>query len=152
MPSLQPILLGAALVLVAGVTEAQQAPRFTRESVLEPAIVEDRVLVENVRADLARVRVAEEAYHAANQTYASELADLPGLKLSDGVSVVILMSDANSWRAAATHPSLPGAEVVYVTRVAEGEPSATMEQGGTGRRPGAKGDRGPPVPAARLAS
>ena len=148
--SVQPILLGAALVLVAGVAQAQQSVHFTRESILEPAVVEDRVLVDSVRADLARVRVAQEAYYAANGTYASELADLTGVQLSEGVSVVIVMSDSKGWRAEATHASLAGAEVVQVTRLAEGEPRPTMNHGGTGAVGGAR----PPAaaPAARVAS
>ena len=139
MSSVPSNLLGAALVLVSGAAQAQQSLHFTRESILEPAIVEDRVLVDNVRADLARVRVAQEAYYTANQTYASELADLTGVKLSDGVNVVILMSDSKGWRAEATHPSLPGAEVVSVTRLEEGEPRPTMEHGGMRGGSGAVG-------------
>ena len=152
--SVQPILLGAALVLVAGVAQAQQSVHFTRESILEPAVVEDRVLVDSVRANVARVRVAEEAYYAANGTYASELADLTGVQLSEGVSVVIVMSDSKGWRAEATHPSLPGAEVVEVTRLAEGEPRPTMNHGGTGGGRDAAGGARPAAAAqaVRIAS
>jgi hypothetical protein len=137
----QPILLGAALVLVAGVGQAQQSVHFTRESILEPAVVEDRVLVDSVRANVARVRVAEEAYYAANGTYASELADLTGVQLSEGVTVVIVMSDSKGWRAEATHPSLPGAEVVEVTRLAEGDTAPDDEPRRHGGRQGRGGRR-----------
>jgi hypothetical protein len=148
----RPILLGAALVLAAGVAEAQEQLHFMRESVLRPAASEDRVLVDKVREDLARVRVAEEAYYAANQTYASELSDLKGVKLSSGTSVVILMSSPKGWKAEATHPSLAGAEVVHVMRLAAGEKCPMMEMGGMkggmggmGGMGGKKADAAPPA-------
>ena len=130
MRYIRPILLGAALVLAAGVAQAQQQLHFMRESVLRPAVVEDKVVVDKVREDLAKIRAAEEAYFAANQTYAPELSDLKGIKLSSGTEVVILMSGPKGWKAEATHPSLPGAEVVHVMRLAAGESCPMMEQGG----------------------
>ena len=128
MRFIRPVLLGAALVLVAGVAQAQEQLHFMRESVLRPAVEEDRILVNRVREDLARVRAAEESYHAANQTYAAELSDLSGLQLSSGASVVILMSGSKGWQAEAIHPSLPDAEVVHVMRLAPGE-GCPIEQG-----------------------
>ncbi|HEX5819894.1 MAG TPA: hypothetical protein VFY20_13490 [Gemmatimonadales bacterium] len=147
----RPILLGAALVLVAGVAQAQEQLHFMRESVLRPAAGEDRVLVDKVREDLARVRVAEEAYYAANQTYASELSELKGVKLSSGTSVVILMSSPKGWKAEATHPSLAGAEVVHVMRMAAGEKCPMMDMGGMkggmgqGGMAGKKAEAAPPA-------
>lgn len=124
-----PIVLGAALVLVVGVAQAQEQLHYTRESVLRPALEEDRVVVDRVRADLAKVRAAEETFHAANGTYAAELTDLQGLQLSSGTSVVILTSGPKGWQAEATHPSLPEAEVVHVMRLAPGE-TCPMDHGG----------------------
>lgn len=135
----RPILLGAAFVLAAGVAQAQDQLHFMRESVLRPAAGEDRALVDKVRDDLARVRVAEEAYFAANQTYASEVSDLKGVKLSSGTSVIILMSSPKGWKAEATHPSLAGAEVVHVMRMAAGEKCPMMEMGGMGGMGGMSG-------------
>jgi hypothetical protein len=124
------VLLGALLTLAGRSAVAQQSVHFMRESILRPAVVEDRVLVDKVRDDLAKVRAAEEAYFAVNQSYAAELSDLKGVKLSSGTSVVILMSSPKGWRAEATHPSLAGAEVVHVMRMTEGESCPMMEPGG----------------------
>jgi hypothetical protein len=124
------LLLVALAALAGRDLAAQQSLHFMRESVLRPVAPEDRVLVDKVREDLAKVRVAEEAYFAANQTYAAELSDLKGLKLSSGTSVVVLMSSPKGWKAEATHPSLKGAEVVHVMRMAEGESCPMMGGGG----------------------
>jgi hypothetical protein len=123
--------LPVALFLIAGRdAAAQQSVHFMRESILRPVAPEDRVLVDKVREDLAKVRAAEEGYFAANQTYAPEVSDLKGVKLSSGTSVVILMSSPKGWKAEATHPSLKGAEVVHVMRMAEGESCPMMSEGG----------------------
>lgn len=147
-------LLLIALSVVAGRDlAAQQSVHFMRESILRPAAPEDRVLVDRVREDLAKVRAAEEAYFAANQTYAPELSDLKGVKLSSGTSVVILMSSPKGWKAEATHPSLKGAEVVHVMRMAEGESCPMMGEGGMkggmGGMGGKKQDGAGPPPAAQ---
>jgi hypothetical protein len=132
-------LAGIGLLLVAGAASAQQL-HIMREQVLRPATAEDRPLVDKVREDLARVRVAEEAYFAANQTYAAEVSDLKGLKLASGATVVILMSGPAGWKAEATHPSLTGAEVVHVMRTKDGETGCPMMgQGGMGGAGGMKG-------------
>lgn len=136
-------LLVALAALAGRDLAAQQPLHFMRESVLRPVAPEDRVLVDKVREDLAKVRVAEEAYFAANQTYAPELSDLKGLKLSSGTSVVVLMSSPKGWKAEATHPSLKGAEVVHVMRMAEGE-SCPMMGGMAGM--GAMKQDGPAAP------
>jgi hypothetical protein len=130
MRILHPLLLVALAVVAGRDLAAQQSVHFMRESILRPAAPEDRVLVDKVREDLAKVRAAEEAYFAANQTYAPELSDLKGVKLSSGTSVVILMSSPKGWKAEATHPSLKGAEVVHVMRMAEGESCPMMGEGG----------------------
>jgi hypothetical protein len=103
-----------------------------RESVLVPVSTEDRVLVDKVRDDLARVRVAEEAYFTANQNYSPELSDLKGLKLSSGASIVVLMSSPMGWRAEATHASLQGVEVVHVMRMDPGQNCPMMDMDGLG--------------------
>jgi hypothetical protein len=150
MRIVRPLLLGALLVLAGRDLAAQQSVHFMRESILRPAAPEDRVLVDRVREDLARVRAAEEAFFAANQTYAPELSDLKGVKLSSGTSVVILMSSPKGWKAEATHPSLKGAEVVHVMRMAEGESCPMMGEGGMKGGMGGKKPNdaaGPPPPA-----
>jgi len=149
-------LLVAVAVLAGRDLAAQQSVHFMRESILRPAAPEDRVLVDKVREDLAKVRAAEEAYFAANQTYASEVSDLKGVKLSSGTSVVIMMSSPKGWKAEATHPSLKGAEVVHVMRMAEGESCPMMGEGGMKGGMGGMGGKGgkkqddaaaPPPPA-----
>jgi hypothetical protein len=125
-------LLAATLAFGARPVIAQQQLHFMRESVLTPVSAEDRVLVDKVRDDLARVRVAEEAYFAANQNYSPELSDLKGLKLSSGASIVVLMSGPMGWKAQATHASLKGAEVVHVMRMDPGQKCPMMEMGGMG--------------------
>jgi hypothetical protein len=131
MRSLRALALGLALLGGAEAADAQQL-HVMRESVLRPVSQEDRALVDRVREDLAKVRVAEEAYFAAHNTYASELSDLKNLKLSSGTSIVILMSGPMGWKAEATHPSLTGAEVLHVMRGKEGEAGCPMMQGGMG--------------------
>jgi hypothetical protein len=117
MPYVRAILLAATILLLTRTAAvAQQQVHFTRAEILRPDAVEDRVIVDSVRSDLAHVRAAQEAYYAANQTYASELGDLENVKLSPGTTVVILSSSPDGWEAEATHPSLQGAEVVRVAR------------------------------------
>jgi len=117
MPYVRAILLAATILLMTRTAAAaQQQVHFTRAEILRPDAVEDRVIVDQVRSDLAHVRAAQETYYAANQTYASELADLESVKLSPGTTVVILSSSPEGWEAEATHPSLQGAEVVRVAR------------------------------------
>jgi hypothetical protein len=130
MPSRRPVLFGAVLLLLAQAAAAQQQVHFMRESVLRPAVPEDRVVVDRVREDLAKVRLAQESYFTANQTYASELAELKGLKPSSGTSIVILMSSPKGWKAEASNAALTGAEVVHVMRMQEGESCPMMEKGG----------------------
>lgn len=153
MRIVHPLLLVAVAVLPGRDLSAQQSVHFMREAILRPVAPEDRVLVDKVREDLAKVRVAEEAYFAANQTYAPELSDLKGLKLSSGTSVVVLMSSPKGWKAEATHPSLKGAEVVHVMRTAEGESCPMMGEGGMKGGMGGMGGKkqddaaAPPPPA-----
>jgi hypothetical protein len=153
MMLVRPLLVATCLLLAGRVATAQQQLHFMRESILRPVAAEDRVLVDKVREDLAKVRAAEEAYFTANQTYAPELSDLKGVKLSSGASVVILMSSPRGWKAEATHASLKGAEVVHVMRMAEGESCPMMgEDGARGGMAGMGGNKpegaaGPPPPA-----
>jgi hypothetical protein len=131
MRSLRALALGLALLAGARPAQAQQL-HVMRESVLRPASQEDRALVDRVREDLAKVRVAEEAYFATHGTYAPELSELKGVKLASGTSIVVLMSGPMGWKAEATHPSLTGAEVLHVMRMKEGEAGCPMMQGGMG--------------------
>jgi len=150
MRIVHPLLLVAVAVLAGRDLSAQQSVHFMREAILRPVAPEDRVLVDKVREDLAKVRAAEEAYFAANQTYAPEVSDLKGVKLSSGTSVVIMMSSPKGWKAEATHPSLKGAEVVHVMRMAAGESCPMMGEGGMkGGMGGKKQDdaAAPPPPA-----
>ena len=111
-----PLTALAVLLLGARAATAQQPVTFVRESVLYPAVVEDRPTVDSVRADLAHVRAAQERYYATHQTYATELSELEGVTLSSGTMVVILASSPDGWQAEATNVSLTGAEVVRVRR------------------------------------
>jgi hypothetical protein len=80
-------------------------------------------------------------------------ADLEGVKLSSGTSVVILMGSPKRWKAEATYPSLKGAEVVHVMRMAAGESCPMMGDGGMMGGMGGMGGKkpndaaGPPPPA-----
>lgn len=132
-------LLGAMLLLGARAAAAQQQIHFMRESVLRPASADERATVDKVRDDLAKVRVAQEAYFTANQTYASEVGDLKGVKLSPGTSVIVLMSSPMGWKAEATSASLKGAEIVHVMRMEKGETCPMMEHGGMSGMGGMKG-------------
>jgi L-arabinose isomerase len=142
MRSVRASALAVAFLLVAGPAAAQQQVHVMRESVLRAATVEDQAKVDKVREDLAKVRLAEEAYFTANQTYAPELSDLKGLKLSQGTNVIILMSGPMGFKAEATNFSLKGAEVVHVMRMEKGEKCPMMEHGGTGGMQGMDGMKG----------
>lgn len=125
---------GLALALMLSLTvapgAAAQQMHFMREKVLRAATPQDQALVDRVRADLAQLRTAQEAYFAGHQGYAPELADLKGLKLGSGASVVVLMAGPKGWKAEATHPALAGSEVVHVMRLREGESCPMMQGGG----------------------
>jgi L-arabinose isomerase len=151
MRIVHPLLLVVLVLLTGRDLAAQQSVHFMRESVLRPVAAEDRVTVDRVREDLAKIRLAQESYYTANQTYASEVTDLKGVKLSAGISVVILMSSPMGWKAEAAHTSLKGAEVVHVMRMEKGEKCTMMENGGMGGMGAMKGmsgmERGAPPPA-----
>jgi hypothetical protein len=139
MRSVRASALAVALLVLAGRAAAQQQVHVMRESVLRGATMEEQAKVDRVREDLAKVRAAEEAYFTANQTYAPELSDLKGVKLSQGTNVIILMSGPMGFKAEATNFSLKGAEVVHVMRMEKGEKCPMMEHGAMGGMDGMKG-------------
>ena len=126
------LLVPALLLLVVTSPAAAQQLHFMREAVLRPQAPQDQVVVDRVRADLAAIRTAQETYFAANQTYAAELSELKGVKLSGGTSAVILMASPMGWKAEAANTALQGTEVVHVMRMKEGDACPMMGGGGMG--------------------
>jgi hypothetical protein len=70
-------------------------------------------VVEDMRRALQQVQTAETDYFAANQRYASSLADL-NVELEGQTTVSIDSADDRGYRAVATNPGLPGAQVELV--------------------------------------
>jgi precorrin-3B methylase len=80
---------------------------------LRPFDTTATAITESMRRDLARVASAEAAYYAANRRYAASAGDLAVVTVN-GTVVTIVEADERSFRAVATNPRLPGAELEVV--------------------------------------
>lgn len=67
----------------------------------------------SMKSDLRNLSTSQEHYFAANNIYASSLADLQGetdYRPSDGVTVTIQSGLPNGWSATADHGGIPGSD------------------------------------------
>jgi hypothetical protein len=71
-----------------------------------------------LRADLSRLRLAQDSFYVAHRTYAGDTAGLGWRPESDAV-FRIMWADSLTWVATAQHPRLTGAEVLTVRRTAD---------------------------------
>jgi hypothetical protein len=72
-----------------------------------------------LRADLTRLRLAQDSFYVAHQSYAADTAALGGWRSTSGALFRITRADSTSWVAEAEHRQLVGAEVLTVRRTGD---------------------------------
>jgi hypothetical protein len=110
----------AALALVAAAHPARAQYTMDRH----PAIATDSVgtaVLRALRADLSRLRAAQDSFYVLHRAYAADTAGL-GWRPASAASFRIMWADSTTWAAKAEHPSLTGPEVLTVRRAADESP------------------------------
>jgi hypothetical protein len=106
------LLSTAPLAAQAGGTPAADAPGGYTYTVTTQGISGDSAsaaLVRRIRADLAALRQAQDAYYAAHHSYAADLAVLRAdFRTHSGAELVLRNVTVRGWEALATHPALAG--------------------------------------------
>jgi general secretion pathway protein G len=83
----------------------------------------ERAQYASLKADLADLRTAQEAYYAEHRRYATDIEDLHYTSKNGAVIALSSNDPATSWRAVAIHPTLSGS--CFVSAGMEGEPGAS---------------------------
>ena len=83
-----------------------------------PAVANDSagaVVLRALRADLSRLRLAQDCFYVAHRTFAADTAGL-GWRPASGAQFRIMWADSVTWVAKAEHAQLVGPEVLTVRR------------------------------------
>lgn len=75
-------------------------------------------VLRTLRADLSRLRLAQDSFYVAHRTYAADTAEL-GWRPASGALFRIMWADSTTWVAKAEHGQLVGPEVLTVRRTAD---------------------------------
>lgn len=111
------------VIVILGILAAIAIPRFSAS--------QEQAYLAAIRSDLERLANQQEAYYAANSTYATDTSTL-GFVSSEGVSTMIGEATSSGWSASATHSALGGTEgctVYYGTATAPSVPTAPTVPG-----------------------
>jgi len=84
---------------VIGILAAIAIPKFSASR--------EKAFVATVTADLKNFASQQEIYHAAQMTYADDVADIPDLTVSEGVNIAVNQADGRGWAATGWHDALP---------------------------------------------
>lgn len=115
------VALGSALAVSSFVALARPA-RAQYLMDRHPAAAVDSAglaLLRAVRADLTRLRLAQDSFYVARRSYAADTAALGGWRPTSGAVVRITRADSTGWSAEAAHGELIGAEVLTVRRTGD---------------------------------
>jgi prepilin-type N-terminal cleavage/methylation domain-containing protein len=88
------------VVVIIGILAAIAIPKYS-------SVREDSYIAA-VTSDMKNLASQQEVYHATYQTYASDVADISALTLSDGVTLTINEADGTGWAATGTHAAISG--------------------------------------------
>ena len=86
-----------------------------------PAVANDSAgaaVLRALRADLSRLRLAQDSFYVAHRTYAADTAGL-GWQPASGARFRIMWADSVTWVAKAEHAHLLGPEVLTVRRTTD---------------------------------
>jgi type IV pilus assembly protein PilA len=88
------------VVVIIGILAAIAIPKFSS--------VRERSMMTKVITDLKNFATYQEEYHAENTTYASSVAAVSDMVVSEGVSMSVNQADGRGWAATAWHDGLVG--------------------------------------------
>jgi hypothetical protein len=86
-----------------------------------PAVAADSAgaaVLRVLRADMSRLRLAQDSFFVAHRTYAADTTGL-GWRAESGAVFRIMWADSTTWTATAQHPRLTGPEVLTVRRTTD---------------------------------
>lgn len=98
---------GQLLLPLAGGANTGLGYSYNRTSRLGERDQTSRGIARAIEGDLAALRNAQDAFYAKNQTYATSLDQLSGLRITSGATITLRGVTELGWSADATHPSLP---------------------------------------------
>ncbi|MGQ0815133.1 MAG: type IV pilin protein [Gemmatimonadota bacterium] len=93
--------------------------------------VKERSYWISVKNDLRTVATQQERFFSTNTVYANDIALLPDVALSPGVTITIVWSANNGWAATGEHTSLSPLKCGYFTGPAPVGVAAPATQSGT---------------------
>jgi len=86
------------VVVIIGILASIAIPKFTA--------VRERSYLATVILDLKNLASQQEVYHGDNYTYASNVAAIPEMALSDRVNIQVNEADGGGWAAIAWHDAV----------------------------------------------
>lgn len=92
--------------------------------------VKERSYKVAMKDGLRTVAVQQERYFETNHVYAANVAALPDLDVSQGITITVTWSANNGWAAQAEHVSVPNAFCGYFTGPAPGGVALPATQSG----------------------
>ena len=88
------------VVVVLGILAAIAIPKFSS--------FRERSLMSMVILDLKNFASQQEVYHGENYSYASSVADVTAMVVSEGVNITVTQADGRGWAATGWHDALAG--------------------------------------------
>ena len=107
------------VVVVLGILAAIAIPKFSS--------FRERSLTSMVILDLKNFASQQEVYHGDNFSYASSVADVTNMVVSEGVNITVTQADGRGWAATGWHDALVGRQcgIFYGVASAGNAPPAT---------------------------